>query len=88
MRRRGPFGQTCGSEELLEAFEQRDQFRGETEAEFVAWLRQILAHNLADVLRTADLYQGLGTRIKFGDENTNEAMFFLRYENADIVLLR
>ena len=36
---------------LLEAFAQRDQFRGETEAEFVAWLRQILAHNLADALR-------------------------------------
>jgi RNA polymerase sigma-70 factor (ECF subfamily) len=36
---------------LLEAFARRDQFRGQTEAEWLAWLRQILAHNLADALR-------------------------------------
>ncbi len=36
---------------LLEAYEQRGQFRGQTEAELAAWLRQILAHNLADALR-------------------------------------
>src|SRR5439155_24071882 len=32
---------------LLEAFARREQFRG-GEAERAAWLRQILAHNLAD----------------------------------------
>ena len=36
---------------LLDAFAKRDQFRGSTEAEQVAWLRQILKHNLADALR-------------------------------------
>jgi RNA polymerase sigma-70 factor (ECF subfamily) len=36
---------------LLEAHAQRTPFRGKTAAEFVAWLRQILAHNLADAIR-------------------------------------
>jgi RNA polymerase sigma-70 factor (ECF subfamily) len=35
---------------LLEAFAEREPFRG-GEAERAAWLRQILAHNLADALR-------------------------------------
>jgi RNA polymerase sigma-70 factor (ECF subfamily) len=36
---------------LLEAYEKRGQFRGTSEAEWLAWLRQALAHNLADTLR-------------------------------------
>src|SRR5579872_7081154 len=36
---------------LLEAYQKRDQFRGATEAEWLAWLRTALAHNLADALR-------------------------------------
>jgi RNA polymerase sigma-70 factor, ECF subfamily len=36
---------------LLEAFQNRDQFRGRTDAERAGWLRQILARNLADALR-------------------------------------
>ena len=36
---------------LLEAYEKRDQFRGGSEGEWLAWLRQALAHNLADALR-------------------------------------
>jgi RNA polymerase sigma-70 factor (ECF subfamily) len=36
---------------LLEAYEKREQFRGATEAEWLAWLRTALAHNLADALR-------------------------------------
>src|SRR5262245_66157457 len=36
---------------LLQAHQSRDQFRGQTEAERVAWLRQILARCLANALR-------------------------------------
>jgi RNA polymerase sigma-70 factor (ECF subfamily) len=36
---------------MLEAFEKHAQFRGSSDAELAAWLRQMLAHNLADVLR-------------------------------------
>jgi RNA polymerase sigma-70 factor (ECF subfamily) len=36
---------------LLEAYQKREQFRGATEAEWLAWLRTALAHNLADALR-------------------------------------
>jgi RNA polymerase sigma-70 factor, ECF subfamily len=36
---------------LLEAYEKRAQFRGRTEREWLAWLREVLAHNLADVGR-------------------------------------
>jgi RNA polymerase sigma-70 factor (ECF subfamily) len=36
---------------LLEAHRQGEQFRGETDAERAAWLRKILAHNLADAER-------------------------------------
>jgi RNA polymerase sigma-70 factor, ECF subfamily len=36
---------------LMEAFEKRDQFRGDTSGEQAAWLRKILARNVADVLR-------------------------------------
>jgi RNA polymerase sigma-70 factor (ECF subfamily) len=38
-------------ETLLRAHERRDQFRGSTPAEQTAWLRQILANELAEVLR-------------------------------------
>jgi RNA polymerase sigma-70 factor (ECF subfamily) len=36
---------------FLEAQQKRHQFRGQSEAELAAWLRQILAHNLADAVR-------------------------------------
>jgi RNA polymerase sigma-70 factor (ECF subfamily) len=36
---------------LLEAYQKRQQFRGSTEAEYLAWLRKMLAHNLADAAR-------------------------------------
>jgi RNA polymerase sigma-70 factor (ECF subfamily) len=38
-------------ETLLKAHQRFGQFRGQTEAELVAWLRQILARNLADLAR-------------------------------------
>ena len=36
---------------LMDAFAKREQFRGVCEAELTAWLREILKHNLLDVLR-------------------------------------
>lgn len=36
---------------LLEAHRKRPQFRGQTEAEMAAWLRQMLAHAIADAHR-------------------------------------
>jgi RNA polymerase sigma-70 factor, ECF subfamily len=36
---------------LLEAFQKREQFRGDNEAEWAGWLRAILARNVADALR-------------------------------------
>lgn len=36
---------------LLEAHRGLDRFRGQTEAEWLGWLRQILAHNAADYVR-------------------------------------
>jgi RNA polymerase sigma-70 factor (ECF subfamily) len=36
---------------LLEAHEKRAQYRGRTPSEEAAWLRQMLAHNLADAVR-------------------------------------
>jgi len=36
---------------LLEAFQNRGQFRGASNAEQAAWLRRMLARNVADVLR-------------------------------------
>jgi RNA polymerase sigma-70 factor, ECF subfamily len=38
-------------ESLLKAHQNFDQFRGETEQELTAWLRQILARNLTDLVR-------------------------------------
>ena len=36
---------------LLDAVAQTDQFRGNSEAQFLAWLRQSLANNLVDAFR-------------------------------------
>jgi RNA polymerase sigma-70 factor (ECF subfamily) len=36
---------------LLEAYTDREQFRGTTDAQWLAWLRQLLAHNLSDALK-------------------------------------
>jgi RNA polymerase sigma-70 factor (ECF subfamily) len=46
-------------ETLLKAHQKFDQFEGQTEPELTAWLRQILARNLADLARR---YRAAGTR--------------------------
>jgi RNA polymerase sigma-70 factor (ECF subfamily) len=46
-------------ETLLKAYEHFGQFQGQTEAELLAWLRQILARNLADLVRR---YRGAEAR--------------------------
>jgi RNA polymerase sigma-70 factor (ECF subfamily) len=48
-------------ETLLKAHKHFDQFRGRTEAELVAWLRQILANNLTDLARR--YYKAEGRRV-------------------------
>ena len=37
---------------LLEAHQQREGFQGQSPAEFAGWLKQILVHNLLDVIRS------------------------------------
>jgi RNA polymerase sigma-70 factor (ECF subfamily) len=44
---------------LLEAHRDFDRFAGRSEAEWLAWLRKILAHNAADLIRR---YAGTGKR--------------------------
>jgi RNA polymerase sigma-70 factor (ECF subfamily) len=44
---------------MLEAYRDFAHFRGSTEAEWLAWLRRILAHNAANFVRH---YQGAGKR--------------------------
>jgi RNA polymerase sigma-70 factor, ECF subfamily len=46
-------------ETLLKAHQHFEQFRGQTETELVAWLRQILTRNLADLVRR---FKTAGTR--------------------------
>lgn len=51
-------------------------------------LAQSQGQPLPALLRASDVYQGLGTRIKFNDDHTNEALFLLRYTDAGIVRLQ
>jgi RNA polymerase sigma-70 factor, ECF subfamily len=51
-------------ETFLEAHRSFPRFRGDAEAEFVGWLRQILAGNLADLLRRYFAVQGRDVRLE------------------------
>lgn len=51
-------------ETFLEAHRNFDRFRGGTEAEFVAWLRQILAANVIDLVRRYLGTQGRDVRLE------------------------
>jgi RNA polymerase sigma-70 factor (ECF subfamily) len=57
-------------EVLLKAHQGFDQFRGQSEAELAAWLRQILAHTLADLVRR---YQATAAR-QVGRERSLEEL--------------
>lgn len=50
-RRGRPEPSDLVQQSLLDAYRQREQFRGHSEAEWAAWLRRILACNLADAER-------------------------------------
>jgi RNA polymerase sigma-70 factor, ECF subfamily len=58
---------------LLEAFEKRAQFRGNTDAEQAAWLRMILARNVADVHRAQARLKRDVTRERSLDEDLDES---------------
>jgi RNA polymerase sigma-70 factor (ECF subfamily) len=51
-------------ETFLDAHRNFDRFRGGSEAEFVCWLRQILAGNLADMMRRYLGAQGRDVRLE------------------------
>ena len=44
---------------LLDAYRDRDRFRGRTEAERLAWLRRLLACNLVDAMRARGCASGM-----------------------------
>jgi RNA polymerase sigma-70 factor (ECF subfamily) len=58
---------------LMEAFQKRDQLRGTTGAEETAWLRTILARNIADALRSADALKRDVTRERSLDEQLDQS---------------
>jgi RNA polymerase sigma-70 factor (ECF subfamily) len=58
---------------LLEAFEKRAQFRGDTSAEEAAWLRTILARNVADALRAGNSQKRDVTRERSLDEELDQS---------------
>src|SRR5262245_46727528 len=51
-------------ETLLEAFRDFGQFRGATEGELIAWLRQVLVRNLANTVRRFLGTQGRDVRLE------------------------
>jgi RNA polymerase sigma-70 factor (ECF subfamily) len=51
-------------ETLLKAHHKRDQFRGGTHKEMAGWLRQILAHTMADAARRLRLEETCGPHLE------------------------
>ena len=61
-------------ESLLKAHGHFGQFHGRTEAEMVAWLRQILARNLADLARR---YRGAASRRVAREQSLEDLLAFM-----------
>ncbi len=69
---------------LMEAFEKRAQFRGNSDAEQAAWLRMILARNVADVIRAQGRLKRDVTRERSLDEDLDDSSAHLgRWLAAD-----
>jgi RNA polymerase sigma-70 factor (ECF subfamily) len=58
---------------LLNAHQKRDQFRGSTDEELAAWLRQILANSLADAIRAFGAEKRDIARERFFSESVDQS---------------
>jgi RNA polymerase sigma-70 factor (ECF subfamily) len=58
---------------LLQAHRNREQFRGHSQAELAAWLRQILSHQLVDAIRSAGREKRDERRNRSLDQALNES---------------
>lgn len=66
-------------ETLLEAYRDFARFQGHTQAEWLAWLRRILAHNVADVIRRYRLTakRRTGREVSLGQPAAGQSTSFL-----------
>ena len=68
---------------------ERLAFTGYDVARFLlTTLREQPGRPLPEALRQRSLYQGIGIRLNFESGNVNEALYYLRYRNGQIRLLR
>jgi RNA polymerase sigma-70 factor (ECF subfamily) len=56
---------------LMKAYEKLEQFRGQSEGELAAWLRQILANTMTDALRRGQAREGLGRTLETAVEQSS-----------------
>ena len=64
---------------LLDAHKDRDGFRGASEAEHLAWLRRLLACNLADAVRAMGRAKRDGARVRSLEASLGESSARLEY---------
>jgi RNA polymerase sigma-70 factor (ECF subfamily) len=70
-------------ETLLKAHHKRDQFRGGTDQEMAAWLRQILAHTMADATRRLRLEETYGPHLESSlDESASRLEAWLATDSS------
>lgn len=72
----------------LSATAQRLAYTGYDVARFLIRNLDTSSGRPYESLRNARLYEGLGNRIDFEDSNVNRAMYYLRYRNNQVELLR